>query len=187
MQQETMAQAIERLAEQFEAADLSYGHGTDNALDDAAHLVLAALGLPPEIPQSVLETRLSEAERAVIGQLAERRVRDRVPTAYLTGVAWFCGLRFRVDEHVLVPRSPIAELIEAEFQPWVRADREVGRVLDIGTSSGCIAIACAMFFREQVDAVDVSPYPARGNVAGTVWAHACPAVGCLRRARRCAL
>lgn len=164
-----MAQAIERLAEQFEAADLSYGHGTDNALDDAAHLVLAALGLPPEIPQSVLETRLSEAERAVIGQLAERRVRDRVPTAYLTGFAWFCGLRFRVDEHVLVPRSPIAELIEAEFQPWVRADREVSRVLDIGTGSGCIAIACAHVFPEaRVDAVDVSPQAlqiARGNVA----------------------
>ncbi len=172
-QHETIAQAIDRLAEQFESAGLSFGHGTDNALDDAAQLVLAGLGLPPEVPPEVMETRLSVAERVEIERLAGRRLRERVPTAYLTGVAWFCGLRFHVDEHVLVPRSPIAELIETGFAPWVRADQAVRRVLDIGTGSACIAIACAYAFPEaQVDAVDVSPEAlavARRNIAAHGW------------------
>lgn len=164
----TIAEFIRATAARFEAAGLSFGHGTDNALDEAAWLVLAALNLPFEVAPAVLETALGAEELARLAEVVRRRIEERVPTAYLVNAAWFCGLKFYVDEHVLVPRSPIAELIENGFEPWL--DVPVRRALDIGTGSGCIAIACACAFPEaEVDAVDISSAAlavARRNIAG---------------------
>lgn len=166
---ETIGGAIRRVAASFEQAGLSYGHGTDNAHDEAAWLVLSALRLPPVVPEAVQDTVLTAGERAEIDRLARRRIDERMPTAYLTGSAWFCGLRFEVNPAVLVPRSPIAELIMNGFAPWIPPERAVRRVLDIGTGSGCIAIACALAFEEaEVDAADVSDAAlavARRNIA----------------------
>ena len=145
-----------------------FGHGTDNALDEAAWLVSHAVGLPPTFSDSQLEQELSAEQQSAVEKLLERRVKERVPAAYLTHETWFAGHRFYVDERVLVPRSPLAELILDEFQPWLDATR-LTRVLDLCTGSGCIAIATALALPQvQVDATDVSPDAlevARRNVA----------------------
>jgi ribosomal protein L3 glutamine methyltransferase len=141
---------------QLSQADVYYGHGTDNALDEIFALVLHALQLPHDFPESYLDSRLTTDERIKIGDWIERRIKKRIPTAYLTHEAWFAHLPFYVDERVLIPRSPLAELIEAEFSPWVEAVN-VHRILDLCTGSGCIAIACAYAFADaQVDAADIS-------------------------------
>jgi ribosomal protein L3 glutamine methyltransferase len=140
----------------FEAAGIGFHHGTDNALDEAAALVLHALGLGYDAPESAYDRLLDDAERTRAVDLLKARVATRKPAAYLTRETWFAGLSFYVDERVLVPRSPLAELVEAEFTPWVDPGR-VRRILDLCTGSGCIGIACALYLpRAEVTLADLS-------------------------------
>lgn len=140
----------------FNEASLYYGHGTDNAWDEAIALILHTLHLPHDIDPAVLDAHLTEKERTQLLQLIQRRINERIPVPYLTHEAWFTGLPFYVDERVLIPRSPIAELIENQFSPWIDPD-QVHHILDLCTGSGCIAIASAKAFPDaMVDASDVS-------------------------------
>ncbi|GIU51096.1 50S ribosomal protein L3 N(5)-glutamine methyltransferase [Shewanella sp. 10N.261.52.F9] len=140
----------------FNDANIYYGHGTDNAWDEAVALVFHALHLPEEIGQQVIHSNLTISEKHKIVELIIRRVRERLPVPYLTNQARFAGLDFYVDERVLVPRSPIAELIANRFSPWLY-NKPVNRVLDLCTGSACIAIACAYEFEDaEVDALDIS-------------------------------
>lgn len=152
----TVAASIEAVAARFDSAGLSYGHGTANPVDEAAWLVFAVMGLAHDDPDAAYRLRVSDVELEEIERLAARRIEQRVPMAYLLGQAWFAGLEFYVDERVLVPRSPIAELIGARFAPWVDPDA-VRSIADLGTGSACIAIAAALALPEaRVDAVDIS-------------------------------
>lgn len=140
----------------FTSAELKFGHGSDNALDEAAHLVLHALHLPFDIADTYLNARLTPSERKDVYSLLRRRIDERRPAPYLTGEAWFAGLPFYVDERVIIPRSPIAELIDDGFQPWL-GEREPSRILDLCTGSGAIAIACAYAFPDaEVTATELS-------------------------------
>jgi ribosomal protein L3 glutamine methyltransferase len=153
---ETVGAAIERVARALRRARVHFGHGTDNARDEAAELVFYAAGLEHESGAAAYGNGLSARRTARIDALLARRIAERIPLAYLTHRAFFAGLELYVDERVLVPRSPIAELVLQRFEPWVDAQR-VRRILDVGTGSGAIALACAMAFpKGRVDAVDVS-------------------------------
>jgi len=140
---------------QFNQAGLFYGHGADNALDDAMQLILPSLSLPLFGGAEMLQARLLRSEREMLVDLIAKRIELRIPVAYLTNTAWFAGLEFYVDERTLVPRSPFAELINDGFKPWLTTKPE--RILDLCTGSACIAIACAYAFPDAyVDAVDIS-------------------------------
>ena len=152
----TIIDLIRYGASRFNAAGLTFGHSYDNALDEASHLVLQTLHLPPDLGPAYGQARVTTAEKAQVLALFERRVNERIPVAYLTGEAWFAGLSFKSDARALVPRSPIAELIEAGFEPWL-GGREVNRALDLCTGSGCIAIAMGHYNPDwHVDGVDIS-------------------------------
>lgn len=153
----TVESLIRYGASEFEQAGLAFGHGTSDATDDAAALVFHALGLDHADAAAEYGRRLDETETHAVLELFATRIEKKVPAAYLMGRMWFAGLEFEVDPRVIVPRSPIAELIDAAFEPWLDPAR-VRRILDIGTGSGCIGIACAVRFpAARVDAVDVSP------------------------------
>lgn len=144
-------------ASRFNEAGLHFGHGTDNAISEASWLVLHALSLPLELTGDWLDSRLTVREREDAISLLKLRIETRKPAAYLTGEAWFCDLPFTVNESVLIPRSPIAELIQAGFEPWVPIG-SVESILDLCTGSGCIGIACAYAFPEaELLLSDISP------------------------------
>ena len=153
---QTIIDLIRYGASRFNAAGLTFGHSYDNALDEATQLTLHALHLPHDLSPVYGNARVTEAEKEDVLGLFLRRIEERIPAAYLTGEAWFAGLSFKSDPRALVPRSPIAEMVEAGFQPWL-GDREVRRALDLCTGSGCIAIAMAHYNPEwHVDGVDIS-------------------------------
>jgi ribosomal protein L3 glutamine methyltransferase len=152
----TIIDLIRYGASRFNAAGLTFGHSYDNAVDEATQLVLHTLHLPHDLGPAYGNARVTTPEKAEILALFTRRIEERVPIAYLTGEAWFAGLSFKSDARALVPRSPIAELIESGFEPWL-GGREVNRALDLCTGSGCIAIAMAHYNPDwHVDGVDIS-------------------------------
>jgi ribosomal protein L3 glutamine methyltransferase len=152
----TIRDYIRYAMSRFNEAGLYYGHGTDNAWDEVIALILHTLHLPHHLDKSLLDANLLTSEREKILSLIDKRAIKRLPVPYLTNEAWFAGLSFYVDDRVLIPRSPIAELIENHFAPWID-ENKVHSILDLCTGSGCIAIACAMAFPEStIDASDIS-------------------------------
>ena len=141
---------------QFNAADLSFVQGMPTAIDEAVYLCLSALHLPPDFSVDYFDCVLTMDERLHVLSMFQQRIEQHKPAAYITNEAWFAGLGFYVDERVLIPRSPIAEIIHQQFSLWIDPD-QVESILDLCTGSGCIAIACAYAFENaQVDASDVS-------------------------------
>ena len=154
---QTLRDVLRHAVTRFNAEKLFFGHGSDNAFDEAAYLLLHTLNLPLDRLDPFLDARLTEEEITRLLSLVERRAKDRVPVAYLTNEALLGDYRFYVDERVIVPRSFIAELIPEQFQPWIADPEEVTRVLELCTGSGCLAIMLADAFpNAQVDAVDLS-------------------------------
>ena len=141
---------------EFTRNELSFGHGFVNALDESRYLVLHTLALPYDYPESYFDAVLTLSEREQVIEVLQRRIESRQPAAYITHESWFCGLKFYVDERVLVPRSPIAELVSNHLEPWTDSGH-VERILDLCTGSGCIAIACSYYFPDaEVCASDLS-------------------------------
>lgn len=139
----------------FNRSDIYFGHGHDNAWDESLQLVLCGLQLPIDLPTELFHSRLTPSEKETLLQLVLTRIEQRIPVAYLTNTAWFCGHEFYVDERTIIPRSPISALIQHHFEGLLL--QAPARILDLCTGSGCIAIACAYAFPEaEVDAVDLS-------------------------------
>ncbi len=152
----TLRQLIDWAADEFDAADLFFGHGTDNPYDEAVFLVLRSIHLPFEVADEVLDKPLEPDKKKQIISVIRERITTKRPAAYILGEAWFAGLPFHVNESVLIPRSPFAELITEKFSPWCE-DNKIKQILDIGTGCGCIAITSAFAFPEaKVDAIDIS-------------------------------
>lgn len=153
----TLRDCLRFAVSHFNEAGLHFGHGCDNAWDEAVYLTLHTLHLPLDRLEPFLDARLLPKEKTAVLRIYERRVRERLPAAYLTGEAWLAGHRFHVDERVIVPRSFIAELLEEQLAPWIEDPWQVGTVLDLCTGSGCLAILAALNFpNARVDAVDIS-------------------------------
>lgn len=154
----TIRDYIRWTAGQLIAHDCFQGHGTTTPIDDACHLVLTTLQLNPNDDLGdMLDARLTLTERQLILSLVEKRTHEKIPTAYLTKTAWFADMPFYVDERVIIPRSPIAELIINRFSPWLEQTVEPERILDLCTGSGCLAILSSYYFPETpIDAVDIS-------------------------------
>lgn len=142
----------------FEESSIFFGHGTDNAYDEAVWLVMSALHLPHDTLDNFLDARLLEPEATRLKELIRRRITDRVPTAYLVNEAWLKGYKFYVDERVIVPRSFIAELLEDGLSPWIEYPEMIESAADICTGSGCLGVLLANTFpNAQIDVVDISP------------------------------
>lgn len=151
----TVSAYIDALTEKFEKTDLYFGHGTDNAFDDAVYLSYGGLDLNFEDAEQIAGQVLSAADIAVLDELASRRIQQRIPVAYLVGTAWFGGYQFHCDSRALIPRSPIAELITTQYQPLLQ--NEPATVLDLCCGGGCIGIATALALpNAQVELVDIS-------------------------------
>jgi ribosomal protein L3 glutamine methyltransferase len=155
-QLETVRDYLRWAVSKMTKAGVYFGHGTDNAFDEALRLVLHTVGIPLGSEEQLLDGRLTSKEKQLLQTVIETRCKERIPVPYLTGQAWFAGLSFKVDERVLIPRSPIAELIEQGFEPWL-AGKPVHKLLDLCTGGGCIGIACAHYFEEaEVELADLS-------------------------------
>ncbi|UUM22280.1 50S ribosomal protein L3 N(5)-glutamine methyltransferase [Mycoavidus sp. SF9855] len=153
----TVRDLLRYAVSRFNEAKLSFGHGSTNAYDEAAYLILHTLHLPLDMLAPFLDAHLLETEIAALLQVLERRVKERIPAAYITHEAWLHGYQFYVDERVIVPRSLIGELLQERFAPWLDETQPVQTVLDLCTGSGCLAILAAETFSEaKVDAVDLS-------------------------------
>ena len=153
----TVESLIKETANKFNESNLTFGHGTDNAIDEAAYLIFGYLDLNHDEAEEAYQKAISNEDLLEIDKLIDCRINQNRPVAYLIKKAWFAGLEFFVDERVLVPRSPLAELIANKLRPWAD-DKLVTRALDMGTGSGCIAIALGKFFPDiEIDAIDYSP------------------------------
>ncbi len=142
----------------FEEAEIFFGHGTDNAYDEAVWLILSALHLPHDTLHNFLDARITESERKHLAHLIEQRISKRTPTAYLLREAWLQGFKFYVDERVIVPRSFIAELLVESLSPWIEFPELIHSAADICTGSGCLGVLLAHAFPDaQIDVVDISP------------------------------
>ncbi|MBN3762881.1 50S ribosomal protein L3 N(5)-glutamine methyltransferase [Burkholderia sp. Ac-20365] len=154
----TVRDVLRYAVSRFNQAGLAFGHGSSNAYDEAAYLVLHTLHLPIDLLEPFLDARLTDEEIQSVLKVVERRAADRVPAAYITQEAWMHGYRFHVDERVIVPRSFIGELLQDGLQPYVEDPEQVGAVLELCTGSGCLAILAAHAFpNADIDAVDLSP------------------------------